>query len=72
MRWSFLACILMVSGAIALLQRAVRDDSMRLDRNRALKATAPAVVPFKNARRRVGPPRAGHIGLRACRWDRRA
>jgi hypothetical protein len=37
----------------------------RLVRDVALKVKAQAAIAFENARRRVGPPRAGHCGLRA-------
>src|SRR6516225_6895553 len=37
----------------------------RLVGTASLRSGAPAAIALKNLRRRVGPPRAGHFGLRA-------
>ena len=53
--------------------RAFQDSALtrlskgqaRAVKNAALAASASAVFPSDNQRRRVGPERAGHFGLRA-------
>src|SRR5262249_12132296 len=48
-----------------ILLALLTQRQARSVRDTALKVRAPAAIPFENARRRVGPTRAGELGFGA-------